>query len=153
MLIADTHLFLGELNKIYELEPAVKTAVMRVKTVPDRYYTRSELVWEPEYRQIFTDCYNGKLFLDFSGNAALHLACLMGFKEILLLGVDYTDGENKNWFPRCSTYDNLNTEGVSKNIKAIQEFYGVNIYQANPEAKTDLPIMSLEDFIDGSKKN
>lgn len=146
-LIADTHLFIPELKRIYNELPNVKVAVNKVKEVPDSLYDRADLVWSAQYDYNFSENFNGKLFLDFSGTAALHLACMFGFKNILLMGIDYTNSENTYWYPKCSTYNNINTDGINKNINAIQEFYNVNIYQANPQAKTCVPILGMDEFI------
>ena len=146
-MIADTHLFILELKRIYNESPRVKVAVNKVKKVPEDIYTRADIVWSAQYDYNFLNKFNGKLFLDFSGTAAIHLACLLGFKNILLVGVDYTNSENINWFNKCGTYNNLNTDGVNKNIDAIQKFYKVKIYQANPNAKTNLPILNIGKFL------
>lgn len=147
VVIGDTHLFLDELQRIYSEKPNVKVAAMKVKTLPDKHYSKAEIAWEPEYKQDFTDKYEGRLFLDFSGTAAIHLACLLGLKEILLFGVDYTDGENTSWFPHCDSYKNIDATGVNNNMRAIKDYYNVNVYQANANAKTDFPFMEIEDFI------
>lgn len=96
---------------------------------------------QPDYRREFKGQLSG---LGGVASAAAHLAALMGAKNILLLGIDFTDGRNSDW----PTDGKLASTAVdfTNECLTLQKKYKVNIYQANPASSMGLEVMGLEDF-------